>query len=68
MSWSQSRVWMLKSIVRLALVTSVACTRPLVKFHKSQVSMVPKSRSPRLARSRAPGTLSKSHLILVAEK
>ena len=34
----------------------------------SQVSVLPKSRSPRSARSRAPSTLSRIHLILGPEK
>ena len=59
---------MLKSIVRLALVTSVAWVRPPVSFQSSQVSMVPKRRSPQAAFSRAPGTRSRIHLILVAAK
>ena len=41
-------------MVRLALVTSVTC-RP-VSFQISQLSMVPKSTSPRSARSRSPST------------
>ena len=36
---------MSKSIVRLALDGSVACTAPPVRFHRSQESMVPKARS-----------------------
>ena len=41
---------MLKSMVRLALVTSVACTSLLVKFHNSQESTVPQASSPSSAR------------------
>ena len=67
-SSSHLRVWMLNIMVRLALVWSVTWTLPLVSFQISQVSMVPKSRSPFLALSRAPGTLSSSHLILEPEK
>ena len=44
------------SDVRLALVTSVACTAPPVSFHSSQVSTVPAASSPFSARARAPGT------------
>ena len=65
---SQSSVRMLYSMVRLALVRSVTCTLPPVSFQTSQVSTVPNKSSPALAFSRAPGTLSKIHLILVAEK
>jgi len=46
-------------MVREALVTSVTWIPPRgppVMFHSNQVSMVPKSRSPASARSRAPGT------------
>ena len=56
------------SMVRLALVQSVTWTFPPVSFQISQLSTVPKSSFPSSARSRAPGTLSKIHLILVAEK
>jgi hypothetical protein len=59
---------MLNSRVREALVTSVACTRPPVSRHISQVSTVPNASSPRRACSRAPGTLSSSHFSLVPEK
>ena len=38
---SQSRAWMSKSMVREALVTSVAWTAPPVSFHSSQASTVP---------------------------
>ncbi len=48
-SSSQSPVWMLKSSVRHALLASVQCTRPPVRFQTSHVSMVPKASSPRLA-------------------
>jgi hypothetical protein len=41
---------------------------PLVSFQISQVSTVPKSRSPASARARTPGTLSRIHAILVPEK
>jgi hypothetical protein len=45
-SWSQTLWRMSNSMVRAALLTSVACTRPPVSFHSSQLSMVPKARSP----------------------
>ena len=44
------------------------CTLPPVSFHTSQLSTVPNRISPACARSRAPGTWSRIHLILVAEK
>ena len=55
-------------MVREALETSVTCTRSRVRFHKSQVSTVPKSSSPAWAAMRAPGTLRRIHWILVAQK
>ena len=58
----------LNSMVRAALLTSVACTAPPVSCHISQLSMVPNASSPRSAWARAPGTLSSSHLSLVPEK
>ena len=67
----QSRVSMFMSIVREALVTSVACTPPLtppVRFHSVQVSMVPMRRSPASARSRAPATFSRIQATLGPEK
>ena len=67
----QVRVRMSMSIVREALVTSVQCTPPLtppVRFHKSHESVFPKRRSPASARSRAPSTLSRIHLIVEPEK
>ena len=67
-SWSQRSSWMSNSIVRLALVTSVACTLRPVRFQMSQLSTVPKSRRPSSARARASSVLSSSHLILLAEK
>ena len=67
-SRSHSRVWMLKSIVREALETSVTWTSPRVSCQTSQLSTVPKRSFPASARSRAPGTLSRIHLILVPEK
>jgi len=59
---------MSKSIVREALVTSVACTRPPVRFHSSQLSIVPKASSPCAASTWALGTVSSSQRTLVAEK
>ena len=59
---------MSKSRVRLALVASVACTRPPVSRQSSQVSTVPKASRPAAAAARAPGTLSSSQASLVAEK
>ena len=43
------------SSVRLALVTSVACTRPSVSCHSSQLSTVPTASSPASARARQSG-------------
>ena len=59
------------SRVRLAFVTSVACTPPSgppVRFHSTQLSVVPKASSPASARARAPSTFSRIHAILLAEK
>ena len=67
-SSSHCSAWMLNSIVREALVTSVTCSRPLVSFQISQVSIVPKASRPASARARAPGTLSRIQRILLAEK
>lgn len=55
-------------MVRLALVTSVACTAPSVSFQMSQLSTVPKQSSPASARARAPGTSPKIQASLLAEK
>ena len=49
-------------------MTSVTWTAPPVSFQSSQVSIVPNASSPASARSRAPGTLSSSQAIFVAEK
>ena len=57
----QSSVSRSISSVRDALVTSVACSP--VRFHSTQVSIVPNASSPASARSRAPSTLSRIHLI-----
>ena len=59
---------MLKSIVREALVTSVACTLLRVRHEISQQSTVPNRSLPSSARLRAPGTWSSIHLIFVALK
>ena len=59
---------MLKSIVREALVTSVAWTLPPVRFQISQESTVPKRSRPAWALRRAPGTFSRIQWILVALK
>ena len=59
---------MLKSIVREALVVSVAKVLPPVSFHTSQQSIVPMSSSPCSACWRAPSTLSSSHFTPEAEK
>ena len=55
-SSSQASVWIFMSRVRAALLASLACTRPAVRFQISQLSMVPKASSPASARARAPGT------------
>ena len=65
---SQRSSWMLYSMVRLAFVTSVACTLPWVSVQMSHVSTVPKASLPASASSRAPSTWSRIHLILLAEK
>src|SRR5215207_4457348 len=67
----QSSVSRSISSVRLALVTSVTCrppSLPPVRFHRTQVSVVPNASSPFSARSRAPSTLSSSQVILGPEK
>jgi hypothetical protein len=59
------------SIVRLALVTSVMCwppSTPPVRFHRHQVSMLPNTRSPDSAFSRAPSTFSRIHRTFGPEK
>ena len=67
-SSSHCNVWMLNSIVRDALLTSVTWHRPSVIFQTSHVSTVPNASVPASARARAPATLSSSHRILLAEK
>ena len=56
-------------MVREALVTSVTWTPPFtppVRFQTTQESVLPKSRSPASAFSRAPSTLSRIHFDLRA--
>ncbi len=67
-SSSHCSVWMLNNIVRDALLTSVTCWLWLVSFQTSHVSTVPNASRPASARARAPGTLSRIHRILLAEK
>ncbi len=58
-------------MVRLALVTSVTCSPPLVppvRFQMTQVSVLPKTASPFSAASRTPSTFSRIHWILPPEK
>ena len=59
---------MLKSSVRLALLTSVTCARPPVSRQIRNESTVPKSTSPRSALARRPGIVSSMCLSLVPEK
>ena len=68
MAGSHSPVRRFSRSVRLALLASVTWCLPPVRFHTSQLSMVPKASSPRSARSRAPGTWSRIHASLVPEK
>src|SRR6266480_3862857 len=65
---SQSPVRRLKSMVRDALLGSVTCTRPPVRFHTSHESTVPNASLPAFALARAPGTLRSSHSSFVPEK
>ena len=55
-------------MVREALVTSVTCTpsfsAPPVRFHRTQVSIVPNNSSPASARSLTPSTFSRIHVTL----
>src|SRR3989454_8457230 len=67
-SVSQSPVRRLKSIVRDALLGSVTCTRPPVKFHTSHESTVPNASLSALALPPAPGTLRRIHSSFVPEK
>ena len=52
-SSSQRKAWMLNSIVRDALVTSVMWRPPLLSFHTSHVSTVPNASLPASAREKA---------------
>ena len=70
---SSSQLSVLRSIinVRDALVGSVMCRPPLtppVMFQTSQVSMLPNTRSPASAFSRAPSTLSRTQRTFGPEK
>jgi hypothetical protein len=70
-SSSQSSVSRFISMVRLALVDVGdvhAAVDPPVRFHSSQVSVLPKIASPRSAASRTPSTFSRIHWILPPEK
>ena len=58
-------------MVRLALVTSVMWTPPSappVRFHSTQVSVLPNTASPFSAASRTPSTFSRIHWIFPPEK
>jgi hypothetical protein len=59
---------MLNSMVREALVASVACTLPPVSRHSRKQSIVPNASLPSSAASRAPATWSSSHATFVPEK
>jgi hypothetical protein len=67
-SSSQSPLPISKSIVRDALLASVTCTLPPVRFHTSHESTVPNASSPARARAFAPFTFSKIHCTFVPEK
>src|SRR6266566_151449 len=67
-SSSQSPVRRLNNIVRDALLGSVTCTRPPVKFQTSHESTVPNASLPAFALARAPGTLRSIHSSFVPEK
>jgi hypothetical protein len=54
--------------VRDALLASVTCTLPLVSFHTSHESTVPKASRPAFAIAFAPVTFWRIHVSLVAEK
>src|SRR6056297_2039330 len=55
-------------MVRAALVASVTCCLPPVRFQTSQESTVPNNSSPASARDRTPSTLSRIQASLVPEK
>jgi hypothetical protein len=65
---SQARARRLNSCVREALVWSQAWTAPPVRFHTSQLSIVPAHSSPPAARWPPSGHASSSQRILPAEK
>src|SRR5690606_33046425 len=67
-SSSQERVWILYKRYLDALVQSVMCFLPSERFHTNHESIVPRANCPASAFSRAPSTLSKIHLTLVATK
>lgn len=70
-SSSQSSVSRFISIVRLALVTSVAWippSGPPVRFHNTQQSVFPNTACPCSAAARTPSTFSRIHLIFPPEK
>lgn len=70
-SSSHERVRRSMSMVRLALVTSVMWrppSGPPVRFHTSQLSIVPKQALPAAAASRAVSTFSRIDWAFVAEK
>ena len=67
-SSDHSPVVISKRSVRLAFVTSVACTRPPVNRHMRKQSTVPNRTSPRSQRSLKPEYFSNKCMIFVAEK
>src|SRR3989440_8214132 len=67
-SSSQLPARTLKSIVRDALLGSVTCTRPPVRFHTSHESTVPNASLPAFALARAPRTLRSIHSSFVPQK
>ena len=67
-SSSQSPFVMSYNIVREALLASVTCTLPPVRFQTSHESTVPNASSPALALARAPFTFCRIHCTFVAEK
>ena len=67
-SSSHRSVWMLNSIVRDALLTSVRWRARPVSFQTSHESTVPNASLPASARALAPGTWSSIQRILLAEK
>ncbi len=67
-SSSHCNVLILNSKVLLALVISVTCLSPFVKFQINQLSTVPKAISPFSACFLNSGSWSKIHFIFVPEK